>query len=269
MSESTLTPQTAPRSKDALLKESPFKLRILVQDLGGLATDDLKMAWHDLKTPEARAEYVLAMLTEWDKSRGGAPPATAPHTNGLMPGAQAAPAQVQAPMQQQPLYMPPGTLPGPSPQVAQVSPVAAAQATQATAEKSKRQPRTGGEGQASADLGADVLGMLAGIKTALETQNGGLSAFQQHIAGLLTEAISDKTSRVTLLEGKHGELTAAIQHLTGLAQGMANMQVWTIMLVLMFMQEHTGSGMVDVLRAAIDDSATFQKLVNQATSGKA
>ena len=65
-----LTPHNAPRTHAALCLESPFRLRRLLEATGGMTTVIEKMAWHDLKTHEARAEHVLCALQNWDEQNG-------------------------------------------------------------------------------------------------------------------------------------------------------------------------------------------------------
>lgn len=86
MSESNLTPHTAPRTLEQLMAETPFKLRLLLTDLGGLKTEEQKMAWHQLNNAEARANHVLALLKAWDQANPGAatpPAAPPPQANGV------------------------------------------------------------------------------------------------------------------------------------------------------------------------------------------
>ncbi len=298
MSESTLTPQTAPRDRNRLLTESPFQLRILVQKLGGLTTDEQKMGWHDMKTKESQVDYVLACLQRWDQANPGAaqapppaqaPAAPAPMANGAMayqppltmPHPPAPVQQHQPPMQPAPQYAPPGMvahtpIPGAMvapPQVPPVSPAAAQQVQQATTEtKSRRQPRTptdaGAAQPPAADVGAEIVNLLTGLKASSDASIARYEQFQAHIASMLQEAVDSKNSRVTALESKYNEVHAALQQSNQYLQSISQVQTWTLMAFLTFMQENMGASMVDILGAAISDSATFQQLVNKAT-GKA
>jgi hypothetical protein len=264
----TLSPVTAPRDKAGLMKESPFKLRILVQQLGGLSDDAQKMAWHGMQTPEQRADYVLTLLQAWDAANPGAskggPPAPA-HANGATPHQPAVyqpppvggPAIAPGPTQHQPVT---------APQVAHVSPQAAQQAQAATTTdpKPKRNPRTSSDA-AAADVGADAISLLTSIKAAIDKQNEGLEGFQKGVMGILEEATAAKTSRVTAVENKYDELASSLRQLNLYLQSISNVQLWNVMMMLTFMQEQMGLPMVQVLKVAIEDSATFQKLVDQAT----
>jgi hypothetical protein len=259
------------------MKEAPFKLRCLVQDLGGLSDDDQKMAWHDMKT-EARADYVLALLQHWDRANPGAAqvptaaaapapapqraPAPAPQANGAMqpqpfPGPGMATASFPPPM------MAPHTMaPLTAPQVAPVSPAAIQQAQQATAEKPKRQPKTASaEAQSSVDIGIDVLNALNSLTAAVQAQTNAYELFQKNLGAMLTEAATTKASRVEALETQFANMRPYFQSITDL-------QTWTLMAFLTFMQESMNSSPIELLRTAINDSAMFQKLVERATSGK-
>lgn len=280
MSESALTPHTAPRTLDGLLKETPFKLRLLVGALGGLATEEQKMAWHGLQTNDARAKHALDLLQRWDAANPGAaaPPAVngaaahapPPQTMPQQPPQQgfvAPQTQFQMPAPMQPVA-PGAVAPGAPPPVA---PQAAAQAQAAAGEgkTSKRQPRTGGTSDAgSADVGAQVVTMLQTILGGLQAEAQQRNEFQARLIAMLEEAASSKTSRVTALEGKYGEVLATLQHLSSSVQSMSNLQLWMMMAFLTLAEQQTGAGITDILGAAINDSAMFQKLVDKAL-GKA
>lgn len=284
MSESSLTPHTAPRNLEGLLKETPFKLRLLAQALNGLTTEDQKMAWHQLQTPEARAEYVLALLKHWDTANPGSREvmngATA-HV-GAQPTTMQQPMQMPPPQQMQPQYAQQPQQPSaPSVQTmapigpAQVSPQAAAAAAAATAAPSTtaRKPRNSGTAAApgapaDAEVATQVLSMLQTILAGLGSDAERFQKMQANITGILEEATAAKTGRLATLEAKYGEVANSLQHLSAAYQSQANIQIWTLMAFLTFMQESMGASMKDILGAAIQDSAMFQKLVDQAL-GKA
>jgi hypothetical protein len=155
----------------------------------------------------------------------------------------------------------------------QVSQQAQAAAAAATVDKpaTRRQPRTT-NGTAPAAGDADVAGQVV---TMLQTILGGLGQdaerFQKleaRVIGILEEAASTKTSRVTALEAKYNEVASSLQHLSGAVQSQSQVQLWTLMAFLTFMQEQMGVSTTDILGAAIQDSAMFQKLVDKAM-GKA
>jgi hypothetical protein len=294
MSESTMTPQTAPRDRNRLLTESPFQLRILVQKLGGLSTDEQKMSWHDMKSKEAQIDYVLKLLLQWDQANPGAaqapPPAgPVPTSNGAMPyqpppmmqapPQQMVPQQPQQSMQPAPHYAPPGVMPHAPipgammqapPQVPQVNPAAAQQVQQATTEttKARRQPRTPSDAQApqpTADIGVEIVGLLTTLKASADAQVARYDQFQSYLTSLLQEASDSKNSRVTALEAKYADVHATLQQTNQYLQSISQVQTWTLLAFLTFMQENMGASMTDLLGAAISDSATFQQLVNKAT----
>jgi hypothetical protein len=292
MSESTLTPQTAPRDLNALMQETPFKLRLLLNDMGQLSTDDQKMAWHALTNNEGRATHVFNILKAWDAANPGqARPATNGTANGAMapqPMPQMMQMQQQQPMQQPPqqpqMMQTPFQMPGapiataPIPAAAvnpigpaQVSQQAAAAATAATAgeKTSTRKPRTtAANAGGDADLGAQVVSMLQTILTGLGQDVENRGKWQTQITSILEEAATGKASRVTALEQKYGEMLQTMQHISSALQAQQNLQIWTIMAFLTLAEQQTGAGTIDILRSAISDSAMFQKLVDSAT-GKA
>lgn len=297
MSESTLTPQTAPRTVEALLQETPFKLRLLATELGGLTTEEQKMAWHQMTNAEQRTKYVLDLLKQWDTANpGAARPTQAAPANGVQNGAH-----VPAPtMQQPPMQAPPAMMPGfstgqqafaaPQPVTpvpaamagmgappvgpAAVSPQAAAQAAAATqtegGKTSRRQPRNGSAttDTASADLGAQVVTMLQTILNGLGQEAQNRMGWQKQITDMLEEAASSKGSRVTALEQKYNEVAQALHSLSAAVQQQSQLQIWTLMAFLTLAEQQTGASITQILGAAIADSAMFQKLVDQAT-GKA
>lgn len=279
--ESSLTPQTAPRTVDGLLRETAFKLRLLVGTLEGLKTEEQKMAWHALTTPEARAQYVLKLLTEWDAARGGAPAPQqqVPHTNGAVqhqqaPAGPVGPApggfpatQFQMPTPMQPVA-PGAVAPGAPPNVGQQAASQAQAAAGGDSGKRTRTPKTGGGGADAADVGAQVLSMLQDIHRGLAAEAQQRLDFQKQLISMLEEAGGSKASRVTALESKYAEVAASLQHLSGATQSQANVQLWTLMAFLTLASEQTGGSVVQVLGTAIQDSAMFQKFVDQAM-GKA
>jgi hypothetical protein len=279
MSESALNPHTAPRDIAALIKETPFKLRLLVQALGGLSNEQEKMAWHNMQTPEARAQHVLMLLQIWDKANPGAasPPPPAAHTNGATAPAVAAPAPAAVSPAQaltgfaapglQPMAAIPAGMMGAAPQVAAVASGAAAAVAEAAGEsKSRRNPRTstsngtpapapaGGD----AALGAEVVGLLNRVVQTLEKNDELHKNALAKVVSVVEEASESKSSRVTELEKKYSELQ-------GNLSSLYQMQKITLMAFLTFMEGSMGASMTDLLGAAISDSASFDQLVAKAT----
>lgn len=313
MSESTLTPQTAPRDLEGLTKETPYKLRLLVSALGMLQAEEHKMAWHQLQTPETRAAYVLKLLQAWDQANPGAatpPPPAAPATPA-QPAPAAPPATPSFAMPfQQPGFAPPApqqgfappapaqpgfamptgfTMPQPvapvpaaamgapgapppvAAQTAQAAQVAAGAAEGKTT--TKRQPRNAGAaapagGGGDPELGAQITGMMQTILQGLSAEHEQRVAWQKQVTEMLEEASSAKTSRVTALEAKYTELTQALVGVSQALQNQQSLQIWTLMAFLTLAEGQTGGSVLQLLKSAIDDSAMFSKLVDQAT-GKA
>jgi hypothetical protein len=242
MSESKITPHIAPRNIEGLLKMTPFRLRLLGEDCGGLKDDASKMAWHNLKTPEARADYVLKLLKEWD---AGNPGAAAP-TNGAVPSSIAQSTQ-------------PVSASSRAPQVAQVSQQAAqAAAAAAAADKPRRSPRTSAQEtqdatSAPADLGAEVIKLLHQVLK--ETEAG-------------TESYRTVEKKLLETNSQSAAVIKGLEALNAQVQQVQQVQLWTLMAFLTFMQDNVGASTTEILGAAISDSAQFQQLVRQATTGK-
>jgi len=57
---------------DSLARATPFQLRLCLQSAGGLTTEEEKLAWHDMKTPDERERHIraaVASLTNPDRHR--------------------------------------------------------------------------------------------------------------------------------------------------------------------------------------------------------
>lgn len=59
----------APRTYEGLRELTPFRLRLLLTDVGGLKTEEQKRIWHAISTPEERTNHVLRALLEFDRMR--------------------------------------------------------------------------------------------------------------------------------------------------------------------------------------------------------
>lgn len=265
MSESTLTPHTAPRTVEGLSKETPFKLRLLVQTLGGMETAEQKMAWHDAKTPEARATYVLQLLKNWDEANPGAAtsapaaPAPAPHMNGA-----AQPLQTTGTATTPAYRVPPVQLPT-------VDPSALTAAAAALADtKPRRSPKTSTETPEpakTADVGTDVVNLLNRLAESIENDKDRFKALEKKVITILDGAASAKSSRLEVVENKYNELHKELGTVLQYLSWNNDVQKWTLMALLTFMQESVGTSPKDALGMAISDSAadSFQKLVDEAT----
>lgn len=166
---SSITPQTAPRDVESLMKAGIFQLRLLVDNLykslGSPQTEEQKISFSKM-SPEGKAKAAKELLDAWDRANPGAaamaqqpqqpqqqmapppmqmaaPPqmavpsgAQVPYANGTVNGngAYPNPAIGAAPMpfhpQQPPMQQMQMPM-GPPPQVAQVDPAALAHAQQA------------------------------------------------------------------------------------------------------------------------------------------
>lgn len=97
MSQSTLTPHTAPRDPATLAQLTPYLLRKLAGDIGAFTTNAQQMAWHEMSAGQ-RANEVMRLLQAWDQQNPGA------YQGGAAPQQQAAPSHApppQAPPMQQ------------------------------------------------------------------------------------------------------------------------------------------------------------------------
>ena len=220
--------ENAPDTIEGVRAMLPFQLRVLADALKGLGTGENQMAWHDQRTPEARAQYVFGLLQQHRKN--------AP-SNGVQ---QVAPPQL-------------------APTVANVSSDNIAAAAAATAaEKPKRSPRTSAAApaaEAPADLGANVVELLSKLADASGQQQDAMIAGFKKMEAILVEASSAKSSR----------LEAAVATLAKQVESTNQLVQWTLMAVLTMAQETTGASLVDVLGAAIRDSNELNALAAKAT----
>ena len=96
-SNPAITPQTAPRDPIALKAVGIFQLRNLTEKLGGLQSENEKMAYSRMNLDE-KVNLALHLLQQWDRQNPGgmqapAPMAApAPHSNGVAPGMMTSPA---------------------------------------------------------------------------------------------------------------------------------------------------------------------------------
>jgi hypothetical protein len=273
-----LTPQTAPRTAQELVKFTPIELRLLTDNhLAALRTDKEKMAWFELKTQDAKANYILALLKRWDEQNPGM------HTNGATSIAGSnAPVIARAPVTAPDAPAPDaeslrkwGTM-GPPPAQngasgpAVVSPAALAAAVAATADKpGKRQPKTTAA-EPPADLSANVIDLLNRILNGQDTTRVSTEKLHAQILSTLEDAASSKGSRVTALESKYEELARQIEAISDMANSIMKTQMWALMALLNAQSEITETSVVDILRCAIRDSDNLQAMVKVVmSSGKA
>lgn len=257
-----LTPQTAPRTLEGLAEIKPSDMRQLTENyLKGIRTDAEKLAWFDLRTPEAKAQYMLTLLQRWDAENGG-PPAQAPTgvrapvTNGVHQPAVAASVPdtqtVQVPPQAQ---MPPS--------VATVAPTALAAAQAAvgttvdTKSKGSRSPRTTSS-EAPPDLAANVLNLLTRVLETLSQVDTKIEALKAHVDTRLEEASSAKSSR---LEKAIDESNSTV---ASLLKSISYMQQYALMSLLQDKAIKDKNSVAETLRVLIMECDDFQGLVDSA-----
>ena len=244
-SQSSLTPATAPRDLAALTGEGMFKLRMLLVKLNKLSTEDEMMAWHALRTNEARAAYVLEHLKEWDKTNS-----SPPTMGGFVTPRQPVTSATAAVQQMIPQAAPPN---GAGP--AMVDPAALAAAGAATVDKPKtrRDPKTTQAAPSSepAQVGMDIVTGIAKLLDAAGASSKDI--------GLIGSAVVESHKKV---EAKLEELSNRLDSLDQLLAILFTME-------LSGRQEATGASTVEILQAALADRAHLTQLMQQAASGKA
>jgi hypothetical protein len=163
----------------------------------------------------------------------------------------------QAPVLRQPVPMQQQSLPIAQVQPAPVTQEALATAAAATTEKPKRSPRTNGQAEvpASAALGAEIIGAINAILASSKETDKKVDDMTFKVMGLLQQASTSKNSA----------LEAAVVRLGADVEALKQLQTWTLMAFLTFMQENMNAPMKDILGAAISDAESFKKLVAQAT----
>lgn len=277
-----LTPQTAPRTAQELCKFTPIELRLLTDNhLAGLRSDKEKMAWFELKTQDAKANYILSLLKRWDENNPGM------HTNGatsISTPAAVAPEVVRTPVTASPAPAVPSTTDadilrkwgtmGPPPSQngaghaeaapAAVSPAALASAVAATADKPKRQPRTTNAAATTeppADLSATVINLLNRLLEGQEAVACSTEKLHAQIMSTLEDAASSKGSRVTALESKYEALESQMQAISDMSNTIMKTQMWALMATLSGQSVTMKTSVIDVLRCAIHDSDDLQAMV--------
>ena len=240
MSEPALQPASAPRTVDGLLKVTLFNLRSLATKLGKLESEQEKLAWFNMKTQEARAQYVLECLLAWDAANHGTNGAAAPQSGAVVMGQ----APMVAPVSAQALQ-------------------AAGAATQQEPRKARRQPQTSTDpgtptngATPPSDLGAEVINLLTRIHETTQT----LGEQMGKLGHSTSSAIADQDKKLQFLEKTQGEVLSQLQQ-------MHTLQVLMFTAFLSSMQETMGAPMSDILGAAVGDSEILLKLVREA-SGK-
>jgi hypothetical protein len=217
----------------------------LLVKLNKLSTEDEMMAWHALRTNEARAAYVLEHLKEWDKTNS-----SPPTMGGFVTPRQPVTSATAAIQQMIPQAAPPN---GAGP--AMVDPAALAAAGAATVDKPKtrRDPKTTQAAPSSepAQVGMDIVTGIAKLLDAAGASSKDI--------GLIGSAVVESHKKV---EARLEELSNRLDSLDQLLAILFTME-------LSGRQEATGASTVEILQAALADRSHLTQLMQQAASGKA
>lgn len=296
-----ITPQTAPRTLEGLQAMGVFQIRLLLEELGCLATDENKQAFAKMKA-EDKAATALQWLQHWDQQNPGqyqgVPATTAPamappppQTNGATNGTNGAALPVMAApvMGAPPMAGPPmnGTpvmqqqMPFAQPQVAAVNPGALASAASAaaggltppttttTTTKGRRQPASNGA-NGDADLANTVLNSLSTLLTETKSQNEAITGALREVAQKL-----DKGGNAEL----SADVKSILQQYQGIYQVMTNFNAslsalqastgLSISLSLFLAENVLGAGRDEILKMALADVGSVQNMVQTTSAGKA
>lgn len=237
MSIAAVSIQSAPREQAALAKLGHFQLRKLADALGKLQSEEEKMAFHGLTTPEAKASEVAKYLEEWDRTHGG-PPAVATPVTPVAPEAVVA------------------TVPA-------AAIAAATAATNGTAARSRRSPRTSAEAAPAAAPEVETAG-TAGIGHVLAA----LTEVTNKLGGLQSDIVTAHKKTLTVVEDAAEANTLRLQELEKRVLEIGRLQQWTLTAFLTFMQESMNASMLDILGAAVTDAENLPGLIKQATGKK-
>lgn len=255
-SVSSITPASAPRDAESLMKLGVFQLRLLVEKLGALSNDQEKMAFAKL-SGDQKVALAVQLLQKWDQQNGGA-------QNGVANGVGHAP----APMAPPPVMAPPQGFP-----VTQVDPAAVAAAAQAAAPPAPapttrtRTPRTSQTEAPAPDLGADVLNLLNRISQQNEETNSTLASALKEISKNVSEVATANQQHAENYKAVYG----ALQGLANMIGSLAQQNALAMALVLPLAEQTLGASREDILGATIGDLPSIQTFVQQALAqqGKA
>lgn len=248
-SVASITPQSAPRDPQALMKMGIFQLRLLIEKLGGLGNEQEKVAFAKMNTDE-KVNLALQLLAHFDKTNGGAPA----HTNGVTPGTMVLPAPTQV------MQVP----------AMEVNPAALAAAAAATAPQPVRRSPVTSAGPAAAppaaDLGGEVLNALSRIISQNEETN-------TMIAGAMKELLGEVKAVATSNQGLNETYKAVFGALQSVDKSLQSVQLQSklsMALVLPLAEQVLGASREDVLGATLGDVDSIQAMLTQMlTPGKA
>ncbi len=245
-----VTPQSAPRDTEGLMKLGIFQLRLLLEGMGALSTDGEKMAFAKVSAPD-KVAIAQERLAAWDKANGGGGGATngAAHTNGAAP-----PPPMQMPA-------PPGMT---SPEVQQVDPSQVADAAKAAAPAatSKRSPRTSESKSESADLGAEVVNLLNRITQQNDEANSTLAAGMKELSASVAVVAKANQGHAD----NYKAIYIALQSMNQAIAQTALQSKLAMALVLPLAEQVLGASRDDILRLTLGDVDSIGTFIQQATT---
>lgn len=225
INQTSTEPATAPRDAISLGKMGIFKLRVLIQNLGGLKESSEQMAFAKM-SPEEKVNEALRLLATWDKEHPQNGTTTAPVEPLRSPAA---------------------------PIVAAVDPAALAHAQQAAGAAptapttTKRTPRAPASAtETPSDLGAAVLTALQGIQA-------------EQVA--TRTAIEAQTATVKELNATYTQVFHALKALDGRQAQTHRTSELNVALGLLLAEQVLAAPKNDVLSAAAQDVTTIQALL--------
>lgn len=300
----SITPQTAPRDPEGLKKAGIFQLRTLTERLGGLNSEEQRMAYARLNIDQ-KVDLALQLLQQFDRANPGAAQMQAPppHVNGQTNGAPAmAPPPMMAstsmpfngapvaqlpngqPMQpafggfpqaqqqqyaRQPPMMSQQPLPMGPPQVSMVDPgaLAAAQAAaSATTTATGRQPRNKATTKEDGpDLGEKVLNALTSLAQMVQANTEAAAGAIKEVTGAIDELRKDSPKEQ--LKGLHESYRGVYQVLSqwdGRITQLQNSTNLAIALSLMLGEQVMGAPRDQILQAAAADMGSISALISGA-----
>lgn len=246
-SVSKVSPQSAPRDPQGLMKLGIFALRLLIVDAGGLTTNEEKMAFAKMNVDE-KVQLAMQLLAQWDRSHGQMPMNGAGH----------------APPPQMQMMPPPQGMPA-----MQVDPAAVAAAAQAAAPPApaptQRRPRNSAAQvqEAPSDLGADVVNMLNRLVAQNDETNSILAAGLKEMREQIGEANKTSAENASTYKAVYGALTTMNTALSNI-QFQAKL---SMALSLQLAEQVLGGATREqVLQAAMGDVDTIGQILAQATN---
>ena len=243
-SVSKVTPQSAPRDAEGLMKLGIFQLRLLIEGMGALQTEQEKMAFAKMQTPD-KVQLAQQLLANWDKQNGGAN-----GTNGVAAPAMAPPMGM----------MPPQGMP-----VMQVDPGSVAAAAQAAVPPTppKRAPVTSEtSAPKGTDLGVDIVNLLNRLVSQQDEMNSTLAAGIKELTGSVGEVAKANHQHAENYKAVYG----ALQNMNAAINLVAMQSKLAMALVLPLAEQTLGASREDILRATLGDLDTIQAFIQQATS---